>query len=88
MSEQGRYSENLLTEQEFRELYNFFSELEINEKELDEEGMQVEVTYTYYGQSYTLKPLWYRREPVAVPGNVTVTRDRVLDIEKQQWPVD
>ena len=50
-----------MTEQEFRELYNFFSDLEIQEEPLDQERIQVKVTYAYRGKAYTIQPLHFEQ---------------------------
>jgi hypothetical protein len=44
-----------MTEQEFREIHRFFSDLAIQEVSLDQVGHQVQVTYTFRGETYTIR---------------------------------
>jgi hypothetical protein len=78
--------EGIMTEQEFRDLSTFFSDLEIHEEPLDQAGVQVRVTYTYRGKAYTIQPLHYQPETVTVPGDSEIEKDHVLDINRHAWP--
>ncbi len=77
-----------MTREQFEQIRNFFSSLQVSEN-LDQEGdtAVATVTYSYGGREFTIHPLHYREELLLIGGGRNVSH-LALDFDKHNWPAD
>ena len=72
--------------EQFRKLYNFFSNLNITYSYIDGNPLIVKVNYNFDGKTYIVQPLHYISENVKLPGDGIIKKPSVLNREQHNWP--